>query len=238
MKFAPMMRAVACAFATIPAAAQPVATEAAFCNPACAGGQLCGANHQCLQLVPSSPSAPPEAHEAAPTRLPKVAVVLLPEASLTFGNGLFATAEVGTALQVRFQRLAVGLRVASGFSMDGFNDYQSCQDEFCAERRTRYGLNLEYTLHAVRIGQAWVGVDAEAVKVNGWYDGINGGSSGDPVVQRTGAFVTAKAGFEFSKKWSHGLIGICPFGGLTLGGVSDANGFGVTLGSRVSFGVF
>lgn len=178
------------------------------------------------------------AHDQAPEPLPNLAVVLLPDASLTFGNDLFATAEVGAALQMRFRALAVGLHMARGSSMDGFNDYLACQDTFCAESRTRYGLNLEYTLRAVRVGQAWTGIDLEAVRVNGWHDGENGGSSSDPTVQRTGAYVTMKAGFEFSKRWSHGLIAICPFGGRTFGGVSDASGIGVTLGVRALGGLF
>src|SRR5512138_2100869 len=113
--------------ASIPVAAQPATSQpvvvppgalapAHYCNPACASGQLCGANNQCMQLVPIAPPQVLEAPEAPLKPLPKVAVVLLPEASLTFGNDLFATAEVGLALQLRFQRLAVGLHVAKGAS--------------------------------------------------------------------------------------------------------------------------
>jgi hypothetical protein len=168
--------------------------------------------------------------------LPILALVVLPEASLTFGNDLFATAEVGMGLQLRVKRLALGLHAAKGPSMDGWNDYQACQDTFCAEKRKRYGLNLEYAVYDMRFGQAWVGLNVEKVWVNGWED--DRGSVGDPSVQRKGLFLTARAGFEFSKRWSHGLVGISPFMGLTYGGVTDANGAGFTFGIRAPFGIF
>lgn len=224
--------------APMPTAAPSLTMAAEFCNPTCATGQLCGAGNQCLRVAPISHPSAPETTRDSPEPLPNVAVILLPEATLTFGNDLLVTAEAGATLQVRFRRLALGMHVASGYSIDGFNDYEGCLEHFCAEDRTRYGLNAEFAVSVLSEGQAWLGLDVERVTVNGWNDGGGGAGSMHQIVQRNGAFVTAKAGFELSKRWSHGLVGIGPFVGLTYGGVQDASGFGVIFGGRAACGLF
>lgn len=104
---------------------------------------------------------------------------------------------------------------------------------------TRYGLNAEFAFSVLSEGQAWLGLDVERITVNGWYYyDVGGGSPSNPIVQRNGAFVTAKAGFDLSKRWSHGLVGIGKFVGLTYGGVQDARGFGVIFGVRAACGLF
>jgi hypothetical protein len=194
-----------------------------------------------LQLVRIAPSAPeaPDSDSQEPVLVPQrrlmLSLVLLPEAALTFGNGLFATAEVGLAAQLRIKTFALGLHMAKGPSMADFNDDQSCMESFCAEKRARIGLNVEYAFVVLRFGQVWAGVDVESLTATGYY-WVNGGTE-RRTEERNGMYFTSKVGFEAAKRWSPGLVGGGPFMGLTYGGVRDADGFGVTVGVRGALGI-